>query len=194
MTVCTLAIGNPALAPSSQISMSRDQSAESELIRRAKSGDLAAFEELFRLNHGRVYALCLRMVADPGRAEDLTQDSFVRAWQKLDSFRARSAFGTWLHRLAVNVVLGDMRSQEALGEPDIGPREHRTDPGRAQTAARFGGRGRPGTGDRRSAGAGPRTVFVLHDVEGYKHREIADMIGLAEGTSQGPTCTGRETS
>ncbi len=182
MTVCTLAIGNPALAPSSQISMSRGPSAESELIRRAKTGDLAAFEELFRLNQGRIYALCLRMVADPGRAEDLTQDSFVRAWQKLGSFRAQSAFGTWLHRLAVNVVLGDMRSRKRwesrtsdleTAEPVLAAKRRR-DPVAAV--------------DLEQAIAGlpqqARRVFVLHDVEGYKHREIADMIGLAEGTSK----------
>jgi RNA polymerase sigma-70 factor (ECF subfamily) len=177
MTVASLALGSPSLA---QISMSRGLSAESELIRRAKRGDLTAFEELFRLNQGRIYALCLRMVADPGRAEDLTQDAFVRAWQKLGSFRAHSAFGTWLHRLTINVVLGDLRSRKRWEsrtsdlestEPTLSAR-----PRRDSVAA---------VDLEQAIAALPtqaRSVFVLHDVEGYKHREIADMIGLAEGT------------
>ena len=180
MTVCSLALGNPALAPAAQMSMSRGSSPEFELVRLAKDGDLAAFEELFRRHQGRIYALCLRMVADPGRAEDLTQDAFVRAWQKLGSFRARSAFGTWLHRLAVNVVLGDLRSRKRWeakttdmesAEPAL-PARPRRDPVAAVDL------------EQAIAELPPqaRTVFLLHDVEGYKHREIGKLIGLAEGT------------
>src|SRR5687768_6804327 len=81
-------------------------------VRRAQKGDVAAFEELYRENLGRVYAVCLRLCADSGRAEELTQDVFVRAWEKLDTFQGKSAFSTWLHRLAVNVVLGERRSEK----------------------------------------------------------------------------------
>ena len=152
---------------------------ESDLVREAQSGDVGAFEELFRSHQGRVYALCLRMVADPARAEDLTQESFVRAWQKLGSFRAQSAFGTWLHRLSVNVVLGDLRSRKRWESKtdELESDASLPDVPRRDTLAAI---------DLELAIAGlppqARTVFVLHDVEGYKHREIAAMIGLAEGT------------
>ncbi len=163
-----------------QLSTSRTALSELELVRQAQRGDVGAFEELFRRHQGRVYALCLRMVADPGRAEDLTQESFVRAWRKLRSFRAKSAFGTWLHRLSVNVVLGELRSRRPLdgptaeidgSEPHL-PAKPRRDPVAAVDLEQAIGNLPPQA----------RTVFVLHDVEGYKHREIASMIGLAEGT------------
>jgi len=82
-----------------------------DVVRRAQAGDQAAFEDLYRDHAGRVYALCLRMTADVGRAEELAQDVFLRAWTKLSTFRGDAAFSTWLHRLAVNVVLADRRSQ-----------------------------------------------------------------------------------
>lgn len=153
---------------------------EADLVRRAQRGDVAAFEALFRQFQGRIYALCLRMLADPSRAEDMTQESFVRAWQKIGSFKGRSAFGTWLHRLSVNVVLGDLRSSKrwesrtsALETTEaVIAAKPRRDPLAAVDL------------EQAISGLPPqaRTVFVLHDVEGYKHREIAAMIGLAEGT------------
>ncbi|HEX8431167.1 MAG TPA: sigma-70 family RNA polymerase sigma factor [Longimicrobium sp.] len=85
----------------------------SMVVRRAQKGDVAAFEQLYHENLGRVFALCLRLSGDRGRAEELTQDVFVRAWEKLGSFEGKSAFSTWLHRLAVNVVLGDRRSEKS---------------------------------------------------------------------------------
>ncbi len=182
MTVCTLTLGSSAVAPTAPTFMSRGPTAESELIRLAQGGDLAAFEELFRTHQGRVYAVCLRMVADPARAEDLTQDAFVRAWQKLDKFAAKSAFSTWLHRLAVNVVLGDMRSRKRWEEKTtelepaepVLPDRPRRDPVAAVDLEHAISK----------LPTQARTVFVLHDIEGYKHREIASMIGLAEGTSK----------
>ena len=81
------------------------------VVRRAQQGDVPSFEQLYRDNVGRVYALCLRMCGDSRRAEELTQDVFVRAWEKMGTFQGNSAFSTWLHRLAVNVVLGDRRSE-----------------------------------------------------------------------------------
>ena len=97
-----------AVAP---LALSESWASDRELASAAGRGEVAAFEELFRANQARIYALCLRMTADPARAEDLTQESFVRAWRKLDSFRGDSSFLTWLHRLTVNVVLGDLRSR-----------------------------------------------------------------------------------
>ncbi len=154
----------------------------SGLVGRAAAGDVEAFEELYRVNVGRVYALCLRMAGDPTLAEELAQEAFVRAWQKLGSFRGASAFSTWLHRVTVNVVLGHRRSTarretrvSAVGDNlprDVAVREARTaesiDLERAIS----------------SLPDGARTVFVLHDVEGFRHREISRLMGIAVGTSK----------
>ncbi|MGE5927609.1 MAG: RNA polymerase sigma factor [Gemmatimonadota bacterium] len=150
-------------------------------VRRAQQGDAAAFEELYRTHAGRIHALCLRLEGDQARAEELTQDVFVRAWERLATFRGESAFGTWLHRLAVNVVLADRRSlwrrgRRLLFTDDPAAFER---PGEAVAGS---------TGDLEGAIAalprGARTVFVLHDVEGYTHEEIARLSGIAEGTSK----------
>lgn len=151
-------------------------------VRRAQQGDAGAFEQLYREHVGRVFALCLRISGDRGRAEELTQDVFVRAWEKLGTFQGKSAFGTWLHRLAVNLVLGDRRSEAVRVHRVFGAEEPEKyeKPGRAPD---------PGTAmDLERAIAtlppGARTVFVLHDVEGYRHEEIAAMNGSAVGTSK----------
>jgi RNA polymerase sigma-70 factor (ECF subfamily) len=153
-----------------------------ELVQQAQAGDHAAFGELYRQHVGRVYALCLRLAADRGRAEELTQDVFVHAWGKLATFRGESAFSTWLHRLAVNVVLGQRRGDRrrelrvfATGTPEALER-----PGRDATPAL-------GLDLERAIArlpAGARHVFVLHDVEGYGHAEIGRLTGIAEGTSK----------
>jgi RNA polymerase sigma factor (sigma-70 family) len=156
--------------------------AASLTVRRAQKGDVAAFEELYRENLGRVYAVCLRLCGDAARAEELTQDVFVRAWEKLDTFQGKSAFSTWLHRLAVNLVLGERRSEkvrvgkvfatddlEAFDTPQAG-----MEPGESIDLERAIAALPPGA----------RTVLVLHDVEGYRHEEIAQMQGTAVGTSK----------
>ena len=151
-----------------------DQIARSaDLAERAARGAVEAFEELYRQNVGRVYLLCLRMCGDPSHAEELTQEAFVRAWQKLGSFRGESAFSTWLHRVTVNVVLGDRRSRarrearvKVVGDDfPVDPTASEPSPGQALDL------------DRSIAALpeGARMVFVLHDVEGYRHREIARM-------------------
>ncbi|GJM44420.1 MAG: RNA polymerase sigma factor [Gemmatimonadota bacterium] len=150
-----------------------------ELIQRAQEGDTAAFERLYRLHVGRIHAVCLRMTADPQKAEEATQEAFVKAWHRLDQFQGRSAFSSWLHRLAVNVVLDAKRAEKRrAGEPWPAddetaslPRDTR-DPGVRIDLERA----------IRSLPSGARTAFVLHDVEGYRHREIAEMTGRAEGT------------
>jgi RNA polymerase sigma-70 factor (ECF subfamily) len=155
---------------------------DAALVRRAKEGDVAAFESLFYTYQGRIYALCLRMQREPERAEDMTQETFVRAWQKLGSFRGKSAFFTWLYRLAVNTVLAELRSrgrwQERLVEGEDVLDRHAAPPRRDS----------PGAIDLERAIAElppqARLIFILHDVEGYRHREIASMTGLAEGTSK----------
>jgi RNA polymerase sigma-70 factor (ECF subfamily) len=159
----------------------RVDAGQSELVRRAQSGDTAAFGQLHRLHAGRVYALCLRLEGDAARADDLTQDVFVRAWERLTSFRGESAFGTWLHRLAVNVVLADRRAawrrdrRVTLDEEPVAlASTPSADPGLAL--------------DLEAAIAalppGARSVFVLHDVEGYQHDEVARLLGIAEGSSK----------
>jgi len=159
----------------------RVDAGQSELVRRAQTGDTDAFGRLYRLHVGRVYALCLRIEGDAARADELTQDVFVRAWERLPGFRGESAFGTWLHRLAVNVVLADRRAawrrdrRVTLDEEPVAlASASATDPGL--------------TLDLEAAIAGlppgARTVFVLHDMEGYQHAEIATMTGIAEGTSK----------
>ncbi len=150
------------------------------LVERAREGDSRAFEVLYRRLVGRIYALCLRMARDPQRAEELTQDVFVRAWERLGSFRGESQFTTWLHRLAVNVVLQEGRTK--------GRRESReeltADPGEYMRRVE---REIPGTRldlERAIAALpeGARAVVVLRDVQGYKYEEIARLQGVALGT------------
>jgi len=151
-------------------------------VDRAARGDVDAFEELYRENAGRVYLLCLRMCGDPSLAEELAQEAFIRAWQKLGSFRGDSAFSTWLHRVTVNVVLGDRRST-ARREARIKPAG---DDVPVDLSASVPSPGQALDLERSIAALpdGARAVFVLHDVEGYRHKEIARLIGVAEGTSK----------
>lgn len=152
-----------------------------DLVSRAQSGDATAFESLYRQHSRRIFALCLRMVADPDRAEDLVQETFVRAWEKLSSFRGDSAFATWLHRLAINVVLGEGRRRQSRREGDQVPID---DSSTLQPSIR---RSETGIDLERAIAGLPdqaRVVFVLHDIEGYRHSEIAELAGIAEGTSK----------
>ena len=152
-----------------------------DLIHRAQQGEQAAFEALYRAHVGRVYALCLRLTADAAHAEELTQDAFVRAWERLAGFRGESAFASWLYRLTVNVVFLHRRTARR--------RELRVfatdDP--AAFEAPGSGEGGRGVDLERAVAAlppGARQVFVLHDVEGYRHEEIARLTGIAVGTSK----------
>jgi len=153
----------------------------SDLVRRAQQGDQAAFEALYRQHVGRVYALCLRLTADAAEAEELTQDAFVRVWERLASFRGESAFSTWLYRVTVNVVLLRFRSTRRrllrVFSTD--------DPAALERPAADAG-GAALDLDRAVAALPPgaRQVFVLHDVEGYRHEEIAQLAGIAVGTSK----------
>jgi RNA polymerase sigma-70 factor, ECF subfamily len=146
----------------------------------AASGDAHAFERLYRAHVGRVLSLVRRMLNDED-ADEVTQDVFVRAWQKLGTYRGEAAFGTWLHRLAVNVILG---RRQVLGQ-----RRDRFLPDDTALATVSAGRSAPELSlDFETAVArlpdGARQVFVLHDVEGYRHEEIANLLGLAVGTSK----------
>lgn len=157
---------------------------DSDLVRRAQRGDRQAFECLYRLHRNRIYAVLWRIAGnDPGLAEDLLQEAFVRAWQKLDSFRGDARFATWLHRLSVNVALSDRRirvkrleretaldgeaERTATGAKDV-YEDRRMD--LEQAIARLPERA--------------RTVLVLFDIEGYSHAEIAEIAGMAVGSSK----------
>ncbi len=148
----------------------------------AAAGDRRAFERLYRTNVDRIFSVCVRMVGDRARAEELTQDVFVRAWEKLGTFRGDALFSTWLHRLAVNVVLNERQAE--------GRRRDRHDEGieDMDTIAHGDVRPLPVPGlslDLERAIAtlppGAKKVFVLHDVEGYTHEEIAESLGITSG-------------
>jgi RNA polymerase sigma-70 factor (ECF subfamily) len=157
-------------------------SAESEAadVALAAAGDQRAFERLYRLHVARIHSLARRMAGFEGDPDELTQDVFVRAWERLGTYRGEAAFGTWLHRLAVNVILNWRRSAAA-------ERRWIEDGVEADQLAgtRFGRSEAP---DLENGIArlppGARQVFVLHDVEGFKHEEIAAMLGVTAGTSK----------
>ena len=166
-----------------------DRLSEAEAIGRAQQGDASAFETLYHLHKRRVYSLCLRMTANTATAEDLTQEAFLQLFRKIGTFRGESAFSTWLHRMAVNVVLMQLRKKGL----NVVPLED-TMEGEEESA-----RKEPGADDVRLAGSldrlqlqqaigelppGYRMIFLLHDVQGYEHNEIADMVGCSIGNSK----------
>ena len=160
---------------------------------RAASGDRRAFERLYRENLDRVFSICARMVGDRSLAEELTQDVFVRAWEKLHLFRGESAFTTWLHRLAVNVVLNRRKSDGVRRNRFGGSGGGGSDGESSATDAieAMPSRTVDSPGDRMDLEAaiatlppGARPVFVLPDVEGYKHEEIGAMLGITSGGSK----------
>lgn len=157
---------------------------EKRWVDQARAGDRLAFEKLYRSHCDRIYGLCWRMCGgDRALAEDMVQEAFVRAWNKLDLFKGQSKFGTWLHRLTVNVVLSDRRIRVKRLQRE---QEFSDDVERVQVGDRdvFAGLRK----DLEAAIAGlperARTVLVLYDIEGYKHQEIADMTGMAVGSSK----------
>ena len=153
----------------------------------AASGDRRAFERLYRRHANHVYSICVRMSGNRERADELTQDVFVRVWEKLPLFRGESAFSTWLHRLAVNVVLNERKS-EVRDRNRHAPDKAAAD---EDPELRFGAARAATDAERLDLEAaiatlppGARKVFVLHDVEGYKHEEIAEMLGVTSGGSK----------
>jgi len=166
-----------------------DKLTEAEAIERAKQGDAEAFEILYNLHKRRVYSLCLRMTANTAEAEDLTQEAFLQLFRKLGTFRGESAFSTWLHRMAVNVVLMRLRKkglavvplEETIETEEESPKKELGAPDSVLA----------GSVDRlqleraiENLPPGYRTVFVLHDVEGYEHNEIAEIVGCSIGNSK----------
>jgi len=173
---------DPRRSPANRIS-------EADAIERAKQGDAEAFEVLYNLHKRRVYSLCLRMTANTAEAEDLTQEAFLQLFRKIATFRGESAFSTWLHRMSVNVVLMHLRKkglpvvplEDTMETEEESPKK---EPGAEDISL-------AGSVDRlqleRAVAALPpgyRSVFVLHDVEGYEHNEIAAMVGCSIGNSK----------
>jgi len=164
-------------------------SSDVQLVVRAKRGDEQAFSALFEQNKRRVYSLCLLMTGDAFQAEDLTQDAFIQVFRRLDTFRGDSAFSTWLYRVAVNTVLMSLRKRQlqqvSLDEPmrvdsSLLPREYgREDPHLRGAIDRIGL-----ARAIQELPAGCRTIFVLHDVEGYGHHEIARLLHCSVGNSK----------
>ena len=149
-------------------------------MHRAANGDTDAFELVYRAYGAEVYAVCLRMVGDSVEAQELVQDVFVRAWERRESFRGESAFGTWLHRLAVNVVLERFRSDKrrdlrVMLQSDL-----------SESSAQAAGQSSDDQLDIENSlarlPAGARVAFVLHHIEGYSYEEIAALTHLAPGT------------
>jgi RNA polymerase sigma-70 factor (ECF subfamily) len=162
---------------------------EADAIERAKQGDAEAFQTLYDLHRRRVYSLCLRMTSNTAAAEDLTQEAFLQLFRKIGTFRGESAFSTWLHRMAVNVVLMQLRKKNLPVVPLDDTAEGEEEAPKKEL----------GAADSRLAGAidrlelqrsidslppGYRTIFVLHDVEGYEHNEIAELVGCSVGNSK----------
>jgi len=157
---------------------------EKRWVDKARAGDQLAFEKLYRSHCGRIFGLCWRMCGgDKALAEDMVQEAFVRAWNKLHLFKGESKFGTWLHRLTVNVVLSDRRIRVKRVQRE---QEFSDDIERVQVGDRdvFAGLRK----DLEAAISGlperARTVLILYDIEGYKHNEIAKMTGMAVGSSK----------
>lgn len=182
-------ISKKAAPPVSTIAS--DKLSEAEAIQRARNGDRSVFEYLYRLHSRRVYALCLHMVGNTADAEDLTQEAFLLLLRKIHTFRGESAFSTWLHRLAVNLVLMRLRKKS----PPSVPIEATPDPD-DETASPSIDIGAPdllleGSIDRinlerciAQLPVGYRSIFVLHDIQGYEHNEIAEILGRSVGDSK----------
>jgi RNA polymerase sigma-70 factor (ECF subfamily) len=162
----------------------RDRRDDASLVSRCVAGDISAFEELYQQHAGRLYSLTLRMLGNSADAEDLLQEVFLTAYRKLASFKGASSLGTWLYRLAVNACLDHLRSRSARNDlrtdsldreeaPPVSARDPAMVPTRFDLERAI-----------RQLPPAARSCFVLHDVEGFEHHEIASMLGIAVGTSK----------
>jgi len=178
----------PAQTPSNVVAIAPDagRRAEQDLVSRCRKGDLGAFEELYRRHAGRLYGLACDMVGNPTDGEDLLQEIFLQAHRKLGSFKGESALATWLYRLAMNVCLDHLRSRgarmsqatdsfddESGPEPPAAPDEATLVVDRIDLERAIA-----------ELPEGSRAAFLLHDVEGLEHAEVAAILNIAEGTSK----------
>jgi RNA polymerase sigma-70 factor (ECF subfamily) len=176
---------------SSALNADRSSLSDSALVAAARKGDMKAFERLYRLHSGKVMGLCLRMTRRRDVAEDCVQQTFIRAWRSLAAFEGRSAFGTWLHRIAVNEVLTHERNhgtraesdEDAVADATAEPQELQ----RAYDAAEVMDVERA----LATLPPGSRHVVVLQTVYGYSHEEVAEMLGIAVGTCKAQLHRGR---
>lgn len=184
MSACAISITNE-IVPGEAI----DPDPASDLVDRARAGDQAAFSKLFEAHKKRVYSLCLRMTGDVSEAEDLTQEAFLQVFRKLGTFRGDSALSTWLYRVAFNTVLMKLRKRKprevSLDEPICTESfEVKREYGRADLILQ-------GTVDRLALiraiddlPAGYRIIFILHEIEGYQHHEIAELLDCSSGNTK----------
>jgi RNA polymerase sigma-70 factor, ECF subfamily len=153
-----------------------------DLVKRSQAGDEAAYEGLYRAHVGQIYALCLRLTGDSDKANELTQDVFVRAWTRIGSFRGEAAFGTWLHRVAFNIVRQSQRSdyrRRSRVDEGVDLDEHPDLSSSLEAEERI-------DLERAIAELPPRArnALVLHDIHGFRCREVAEITGTAVGTIQ----------
>lgn len=161
-----------------------------EIVRLAQSGDATAFKNLYQTHCRRVYALCLRMIGNPAEAEDLTQEAFLQLYRKIQSFRGDSSFSTWLHRVTVNIVLMKFRKKK---HEEVSLEEYTDCDEESPSPRQFG------EADLRLTGSvdrihlqraidqlppGFKSIFILHDIQGYKHQEIGEILGCSAGNSK----------
>jgi len=151
-----------------------------ELVSRSRSGDLAAFETLYRRNIGRVYGVCLRMTSNAHQAEDCAQEAFIQAWRKLESFKGDAEFGTWLYRIAVNQVLTQLRKERRHSMRLVQAKEHEE----LKVEHVDVGLDRDLEQGIRQLPERARHIFVLHCVYGHSHQEVAEMLDIAVGTTK----------
>ena len=176
----TSAVVSDSIGPNPS-TMREDEAAALDSIRRAQAGDVDAFELLYREHAGRIYALCLRLQAgDSGDATELMQDVFIKAWRRISTFRGDCAFSSWLHRMTVNTMLENARSDRRRIARVLPMDDTSLLPGAARSS------GVELRMDMENAIAslpkGARLAFVLHDVEGYQHQEIAEQLSVSVGT------------
>ncbi len=170
----------------SVVEVEKTEPSDYELAQKSSGGDMTAFEDLYRRHFRRVYSLALRMTGRPEEAEDLTQETFTHLYKKIGSFRGESAFTTWLHRMTVNQVLMHFRKRKS--RPEFTMDEDQTP---IQIVQGTENQNRMPIVDKiilenaiSKLPPGYRNVFVLHDVEGHEHGEVAKMLGISEGTSK----------
>lgn len=176
----------PAITPQAELTVVSTPPTDFELAQASSQGDMAAFEEIYQRHHRRVYSICLRMMQHPFEAEDLTQDVFVQLYRKIGGFRGDSAFTTWLHRLTVNQVLmhfrkPTVRSEKVTDAEDI-PEQiviGTANPHKMQIVDKLALENAI-----EQLPPGYKNVFVLHDVEGFEHEEVARILGCSVGTSK----------
>ena len=160
--------------------MGEQRARDTELVQRCKAGDVSAYEELYKLHGNKLFGLCLRMSGDRGEAEDLMQEIFVIVIKKIKAFRGDAKFSTWLYRVAVNTCISHLRKRKT---PPVDIADHESNPAMST---------RPDPLAQRAAlkkaiaalPEGYRTAVIMHDIQGFNHKEIADILGITEGASK----------